>query len=599
MVQYRPPTSTIGKFASRALWGIYPGISHEYKAWLILDLTSQKIRNARDVIFYERLFLEQFREDKWTNANRVYANYGHNNTTLEDEAAATILEQDTRAEFTGGDRCSSDDDDENSLGGGVGGAGGSSRGAAPPPPLVPENDDDDVQEVIPQYRHDSTISCIIEPKKLRQALMGPHNKEWRKAMDAEFKALESHDTWVLVDRAAIKRRRILYGKWVFRMKTAVDGTINRHTFVGILLAIAAARHLQLRQIDVKNMFLYTLVDAVIYVEQSLTYGKGDSRFKQLPHNPGMYHRNFRGDYILLTVVDDLLYTGSSRDLLEQFERNLAGRIDITCNHDVKQFLGLNISYSPESIHLSGAKHEELGKRFNIAPAPLSTPYRTPGPNHKPDNKALSLAGLQAYQQQLGCLLFTSVTCRPNLSYIASQLAQHSHKPTAENLMDLQRALQFFISTPNIRLCYSTVPTSFFNLISYVDADRAADLDNRWSRTGFLFRPEPTGPISRNSQKQELVALSSAEAELIAVTATVHEALYLHERLQEAKIPSSPTFCLHCDNQSVIRITNKPGFVNPTKHIALWYFFVKDKVDKGKDDLTYCSTGDMAADFLTK
>ncbi|CAI7887298.1 unnamed protein product [Closterium sp. NIES-53] len=323
-------------------------------------------------------------------------------------------------------------------------------------------------------------------------------------------------------------------------------------------------------------------------------------FKQLPHDPGMYRRGFRGEYILLTVyVDDLLYTGSSNKLLEQFEKNLARRVDITCNHDVKQFLGLNISYSPEAIHLSATKYAgELAKRFNIAPAPLSTPYRTTGPNHKPDNKALSPARLHTYQQQLGCLLFASVTCRPDLSYIASQLAQYSRKPTAENLLDLQRALQCFISTPNVGLCYSTIRTSSFNLIGYVDADHATYPDNRRSRTGFLFRLEPSGPISWNSQKQELVALSLAEAEFIAATAGVREGLYLQELLQEAKIPASPNFRLHYHNQSTIRIANKLGFINHTKHIALRYFFVKDEADKGKIDLTYCPTGDMAADFLT-
>ncbi|CAI7863038.1 unnamed protein product [Closterium sp. NIES-54] len=46
MVKYRPPTSSIGKFASRAHWGVHLGISHEDKAWLILDLMSQKFKNA-------------------------------------------------------------------------------------------------------------------------------------------------------------------------------------------------------------------------------------------------------------------------------------------------------------------------------------------------------------------------------------------------------------------------------------------------------------------------------------------------------------------------------------------------------------------------
>ncbi|CAI5990602.1 unnamed protein product [Closterium sp. NIES-64] len=204
-----------------------------------------------------------------------------------------------------------------------------------------------------------------------------------------------------------------------------------------------------------------------------------------------------------------------------------------------------------------------------------------------------------YQQKLGCLLFASVTCRPDLSYIASQLAQYSRKPVAENQLDLERALQYFISTPDIGLSYSTMTATSFNLNGYVDADHAADPANRRSRTGFVFRLEPTGPISWNSQKQELVALSSAEAEYIATTAAVREGLYLQELLQEAKIPTSPTFRLHCDNQSAIKIANKPGFVNRTKHIALRYFFVKDEIDQGKVDLAYCPTTEMAADFLTK
>ncbi|CAI7733439.1 unnamed protein product [Closterium sp. NIES-54] len=241
MVQYRSPMSTIGKFTSRAHWGIHLGISHEHKAWLILYLMSQKMKNACDVIFYEQLFLRQFHEDEQANANHVYANDGHSYASPQDEAAATIMEQDPRGKFTRGDH-----DEDNSPRGGAGAAGGggsrSGRGATPPTPHEIESDDDEVQEVIPQHRHDSTVSGlqhlglhtatstaprVIEPKNPRQALTGPDSKEWREAMDAEIKALESRDTWVLIDRATIKGRRILSGKWVFRVKTAADGTIER------------------------------------------------------------------------------------------------------------------------------------------------------------------------------------------------------------------------------------------------------------------------------------------------------------------------------------------------------------------------------------
>ncbi|CAI7856554.1 unnamed protein product [Closterium sp. NIES-53] len=85
-----------------------------------------------------------------------------------------------------------------------------------------------------------------------------------------------------------------------------------------------------------------------------------------------------------------------------------------------------------------------------------------------------------------------------------------------------------------------------------------------------------GLISWNSQKQELVALSSAEAKFNAAIAVVREGL-LQELPREAKIPTPPNFRLHCDNQSAIRIANKHGFVNHTEHIALRYFFAKDEV----------------------
>ncbi|CAI7742834.1 unnamed protein product [Closterium sp. NIES-53] len=94
----------------------------------------RKIKNACDVIFYKRLFLRQFRKDKQANANHVYANNGHSYASPKDEAAAAILEQDPRGEFTRGDH----DDDVDSPKGGAGalgeGGSGSGRGAAPPAP---------------------------------------------------------------------------------------------------------------------------------------------------------------------------------------------------------------------------------------------------------------------------------------------------------------------------------------------------------------------------------------------------------------------------------------------------------------------------------
>ncbi|CAI7889857.1 unnamed protein product [Closterium sp. NIES-53] len=132
-----------------------------------------------------------------------------------------------------------------------------------------------------------------EPAIVQQALGGEHREKWREAMDKELKALQERNTWKIVPIGVAQNKTILTGKWVFRVKTKADGTIDkfkarwvvrgfdqehgrdftetfapvsRHTSLWILLAVAAMKKKKLRQIDVANAFLYAPVDAKIYVK---------------------------------------------------------------------------------------------------------------------------------------------------------------------------------------------------------------------------------------------------------------------------------------------------------------------------------------------
>ncbi|CAI7771347.1 unnamed protein product [Closterium sp. NIES-53] len=313
-------------------------------------------------------------------------------------------------------------------------------------------------------------------------------------------------------------------------------------------------------------------------------------------------------------------TASSR-LRDYGNRELQRDLTLTVSSTVTQYLGLNIREEEDAIYLSAEKYADtIAKRFTLTPIAISTPYRYTAGNDKGGSALLKPAGIRDYQKKLGCLLFAAITCRPDLSYSASQLATYLKKPEAEHLAELDRALHYFVSTPTIGLTYyknATTPTkligyvcknianpsfSFLNFLLFlnnVDADHAGDSDNRRSRTGYIYRLEPIGPISWQSSKQELIALSSAEAEYIALCSATKEGLYLRELLEEAKLAELPNFTLFCDNQSAIRIANKNGFANRTKHIALRYFFVKDEIEKGRLELSYCPTSEMAADYLTK
>ncbi|CAI7729615.1 unnamed protein product [Closterium sp. NIES-53] len=345
-------------------------------------------------------------------------------------------------------------------------------------------------------QYSSTVNS--EPKTARQALSGPHREKWREAMDRELAALEKRGTWDLIPIERTVNKNVLTGKWVFRVKTKADGTyekhkarwvvrgfdqthgidytltfapVSRHTSVRLVLCEAASKNFPLRQIDVSNAFLYADVDAEIYVEYPHTYPTNppsvcklkkslygikqaprlwqqhlnkkltEVGFRQLPHDPGMYRLDDKGSYALLVAyVDDILYVSSSTSLGDRIEADLKKSLDLTISTKVTHFLGLNVSRTSSAIHLTASKYaESLAKRFNISTDFVATPYRSTLTGHVPNFKNLSTAGLQLYQQQLGCLLFAAVTCRPDLAYVASHLAQFLRCPKEEHALDLQRA----------------------------------------------------------------------------------------------------------------------------------------------------------------
>ncbi|CAI7773540.1 unnamed protein product [Closterium sp. NIES-53] len=283
---------------------------------------------------------------------------------------------------------------------------------------------------------------------------------------------------------------------------------------------------KLRQIDVANAFLYAPVDAEIFVElphgsiadpnqvcqlEKSLYGiKQAPRlwqqhlharlvrigFLQQPHDQGMYRLSKGTDYILLIVyIDDLLYIGSTDDITTWFEGDLQRDLTLTVATTVTHYLRVNIQDGDNAIYLSAEKNTDtIAKRFGLTPTVISTPYRYTDENRKV-SALLKPAGIPDYQRKLGCLLFAAITCRPDLSYSASQLATYLKKPETEHMLELDRALHYLVSTPTIGLTYHKTGTTTPKLIGYVDADHAGDFDNRRSRTGYVYRLEPIGSIS--------------------------------------------------------------------------------------------------------
>lgn len=136
-------------------------------------------------------------------------------------------------------------------------------------------------------------------------------------------------------------------------------------------------------------------------------------------------------------------------------------------------------------------------------------------------------------------------------------------------------------------------------IAYVDASYGAHSDCR-SHTG-LYITMGNGPVLVKSTKQKLNSKSSTEAELIALSDSLNEILWMREFLskQNPNVPIPPA-TIYEDNQSTIHLINtKNNPKNSTKHVNIRFFFISDKVNRAEVTVEYHPTHEMIADFFTK
>ena len=113
------------------------------------------------------------------------------------------------------------------------------------------------------------------------------------------------------------------------------------------------------------------------------------------------------------------------------------------------------------------------------------------------------------------------------------------------------------------------------LWGYSDASFGNDPETKKGRSGFVMMSGGAA-ISWGSKLQEVVALSSTEAEYMALTHAAQEAMYLSQLQSElGVVGSGDGVLLLCDNQSSIKIAQNPVFHKRSKLIAIRFHFIRE------------------------
>lgn len=477
------------------------------------------------------------------------------------------------------------------------------------------------------------------------------NIEWKKAMDREIDSLHQNETWNLTRLP--KGLKALPCKWVFRVKTNPDGSIDKYkarlvvkgfaqrqgidydqTFSSVarmetirsVLSVAAKNDMFLVQFDVSTAFLYgELDDKEIYMQQPEGYEQGQELvcrlkkslygLKQGPrcwqerfggflqkHNfqvseadPCLYIRERNGKKILLVVyVDDGLAAATDTQDLEEFLDELKSEFKIVSSK-AECFLGLEIKKQENGLKISQQGYAtRILERFRFLDCKaVSTPLLK--------NSEISTAGKESettsfpYRQAIGALMYLMLGTRPDLAFSIGFLSRTLENPTNENIAQVKRVFRYISGTINLGIVYRKQKKGI--LECYSDADFGGCTKTGRSTSGIIIM-FASGTISWKSQRQAMVAISTTEAEIVAANEAAKEIIWLKSLFQEIdRLDRAPI--LQVDNAAAMKLAQNPEFHRRTKHIANKHFFIREKIAEREFGIEQISTEEQLADMMTK
>ncbi|GAB2288844.1 hypothetical protein Dimus_038026 [Dionaea muscipula] len=201
-----------------------------------------------------------------------------------------------------------------------------------------------------------------------------------------------------------------------------------------------------------------------------------------------------------------------------------------------------------------------------------------------------------YLNVVGSIMYAMISTRPDLSYAISRLSRYMSNPGPEHWSALKWVLRYLSGTISVGLTFGKW-TNTLDLCAFVDSDHAGDPDSRKSTSSFNVTLAGNC-ISWKSHLQPLVALSSTEAEYIAITDVFKEAIWIQGLLKEIKAIDNNCM-VYTDSQSALYLCRNLVYHERTKHVDIRYHYVRDTLVAGTLEISKVPTEENPADMGTK
>ncbi|GJS67592.1 retrotransposon protein, putative, ty1-copia subclass [Tanacetum coccineum] len=462
-----------------------------------------------------------------------------------------------------------------------------------------------------------------EPLTYQEAFACEDSSKWKAAMKEEMDSLRKNKTWELVDHPA--GQKLVSCKWLFKIKEGIEGVqkprykarlvargftqragidynevfspVVRHTSIRVILALTACKDYELEQLDVKTAFLHGNLEEVIYMRQPPGYEQGNkvcllkkslyglkqsprqwyrrfdeymlsNGFKRSSYDSCVYYRSYApGEYIyLLLYVDDMLIACKSKAEIGSTKSLLKKEFDMKELGEAKKILGMEIVRDQIRKILRVSQSVYVSKILN---------------NFRIDN------GKSVKMPLDGHFKLSLKDCPVR----DCDVERMSKVPYANAI------LKYLWGIANAGLVYGTNRGKDMDVTGFVDSDYAKDPDKGRSITDFAFLVQGC-VVGWKATLQHVVALSTTEAEYIALTEAVNEAICLRGLLEELGVELN-TVAVNCDNHDAIHLLRNHVFYERTKHINVRYHFIREVLEAKTVNVLKVGTEHNVADALTK
>jgi hypothetical protein len=357
----------------------------------------------------------------------------------------------------------------------------------------------------------------------------------------------------------------------------------------------------------KDGCIYVKLQKALYgcVESAkLWYDEVSSTLKGLgfeanPHDPCVFNIDRNGHQMTVCLyVDDLLMTSIDGEDIEWLASELRKKYEtVTLNTgDVHSYLGQTFDLSVPgevSVSMDGYIRDVLDssgvKGYKSTPAGLDL--------YEIDESLEMLASEKQddFRSMVMRLMFLAQRARPDILTAIGFLSRRCGKCTEQDKRKLDRVLMYLNSWPDLKMTLAC--DGELRVYGYVDASFAVHGDMK-SHTGGIISLG-RGSVHVSSKKQQLMTKSSTEAELVGLSDQLPQVIWTRNFLQ-AQGYTVGAARIFQDNQSTIALVAKGRSTSArTRHIAIRYFFIKDRVESGEVVVEYKATGEMRADIMTK